>query len=1351
MKTCLIGLTAALAAGVCSATDYTWQAVEGSYDGLFSDPAHWGQTEFYPGQTTGSQTAVFPAAADRTSRIYFPDGTYDNYSGFRLYVANGQSTWLIGTNTTWTLATPPEGTSRSECFVYLNIDNPPKTKNGTAFRATPTGDVYKNFKLEYSNKPGRGTVLDVWEGDLTTTPNWFFFDNNKWKDKTGRFELCFHPGTRSTISGRTYTGTMNATNALTFLGGTHTIANWSPQFNVGNPDSGTSNRVEITFRGGATVDFATLSFGFTGTPNSKALTHVVKAYEGAKVSTKSSTCGASCGIYDFDISGAGTVWNNQDRFQLGWGKDSHVKFRVADGAQFTCGALAYFGAQTAADLENNTMEVVITNAAVTLNSQQAFTMYSGSLSVIDSTFDIGWKSSLAGTSASGGNPTCYLNGVRSVLTTTSTPIGGFATVSLGDRGYTLYSQHPSNPYTIAQSFSDAPGEKGELKLGTYYPAYPYTLSAANSTESRLVIENGTTKLASGANHYSHLIVKSGATFSMKDNASTTTLRGLTLGSSAASAGTFELDPNDTVRVEGPVSFTNGVFKYTSTLPYGTKTVFTSTAATAAEIEDWQIGVGFTIDGLPAGAFVTYDTTESDGVTSFQVIVKESVPAKTGEKSWTGEGQSAAWDDVGNWGGTKPSATERAVFDGTTPTAVTISGKEEAAGLSFATGGYSLTGGTLKLMRTTGTPLISVAAGTVEIASNLQLTEFIGLRADVYVAEGATLVLSGRVLGGGINKTGPGKLVLNNAANRMPQGFQVCAGLLSAADSLALGGATVSTTPSLLQADTLEITGNASGGVPGSALDVSALTASDPVVIKADADATLRLGVSTGASIFKRGAGAFAFQADVDRTFDLESYQSTSVTASSDVQFTDDGAAPTVNRGSINVVEGELAFRSPANKTVTLSRKASMGSDRRRIFIPYPTTAELAAEPKFVLDGTQFSASGHEFLFGACLSASATATKPELIVTNGAVLTDWMYSASSSSTKPGLAPLATFDRGTLATQSFLSNGSGAFVVTNRYVFRNGSALYVTAQNMCNGPTVMTFDNSAYAYDSLRTPAQALEISSDFAGKGRVLDIAFANGSVFGCIGLKGASTSTVSAPVRLSFDASEWTAGTSSLTLPSVKVDVTTAVTGEGLKLAPAEGYTWTWVGPMVGTGGFVKDGDGTVLFAKRNLRGTETDEPTLCYEGLTDIRAGVLALAEGSVSNFVGRMFKVAGTLDLQGGSLAGATLVSAGGSVRNGTLVKPTVSVEVDGEGAVVTPLTFDGANGCVLDGRVSFDFGGRGGALGSAYTVARWTGTKPDVSRWRGVNIGDDGLCCTFVANDDGTVTGTVSNKPGMLILVR
>ena len=1338
LKICAVGLVATLVAhSALSAayTTYTWQAVDGSYDGLFTDSTHWTPAiEGYPGSSLDNmnQLATVPAIADTEFTIGFPSGSYDNISSFQSKIRTGQTIWLSGESTTWNMPALTDGTAKRNYFnFYLDDGSGGNTRYLFKYQTEDTVDrgCFKNFKICHSSSSESGTRLDIYKGEISWTQAAAqLFADTKGGDTHGIAEICFRPGTEFTFGGA-YIGSSSLTNRLVFLGGTHSLGNMRQQYNVGNKPG--FAEIDIVAKGGAVVKASNLTLGYSSTSASYGTSadkiFRVDVSEGASFEPTKFDFSAPGRLF-VDVRGEGSQLKLSSNCYAGDAANSKVRVSVTDGAAFAVSYTPYFGASKSASLEGNDVMLGVTNATLNLNNGgQPLTMYSGDLSIVDSYVTIG--TAICANRTAGSDPSCYLSGVTTEISTTDASgfIYNFSTVKLGTGGFTAYSVHPLQAYSVTQRFTDAPGEEGRLSFASQYPNLAYTLKDSASDESYLVASKAVVKMAVGANHYSHVVVTNGSTFTTQGGAMSLTLRGLTLGN-AVSAGTLALDVGDAIRIEGPVSLVNGVITYSSELPVGTHTVFTSTAATAEEIENWLLGVGFRIDGLPEGMFLNYATAEGEGVTSFQVVVRETLPDL---------------DD-----------NLRLTLDGSEAKDVVLDGEKDVGTISFTAGGYTISGGSLVFVRTTQGGLIDSQVGENVIASPLWLTDFGPDPITVHVSEGSTLTIAGRILGGGIIKTGAGKLILSNAGNRMPAGVVVNGGTVSASDPLALGGSAQSDNHSKLADGTLEIAGNESNGVPGSPLDIeSSVSETKAVVVKADVDATLRLGGDgeTGASLFKRGEGALAFQVDGDLTLNVKSDHATSLTKDTVLEFPASGEGPDVPRGSINVTEGELAFRAgKGNPKLTVPGKAANGDARQCLYLTYPY-ADAAADPKFVLDGVGLESTGHATHFANCLTAAnSPKVHPELHVTNGAYMSVWMFSASESSNKAGLDSKAVFDNGALYTQAFYANAGGTIVVTNHYEFRNGSGLYVTAQNQFQGPLVMVFDRSKYARNAQGDVADTLALSKEFNTTtiGKIISLSFANGSLF-AVGAINRNSGTASALAEVSFDDSEWFCGDADKTIPSTTMNVVTTAGEGGLVMAPPAGRTWTWVGPLEGEGGLVKKGAGTVLFGRRIYLGKEHEDPaTLKCMGVNDVQSGTFALAEGAVGA-AGAKFHVAeeALLDLGGVEQSGLT-VSGNGTVANGTLTRASVAVDSN---AAEAPL-LDFANGLDVSGRMTLDFGEVSEqVLSSEVAVARYTGTLPTGLSFRVKGRTADGKPVSgTVRVADGVIYATPQVR-GLMILVR
>ena len=221
-----------------------------------------------------------------------------------------------------------------------------------------------------------------------------------------------------------------------------------------------------------------------------------------------------------------------------------------------------------------------------------------------------------------------------------------------------------------------------------------------------------------------------------------------------------------------------------------------------------------------------------GLDAFSLVVAGTSPPVTGtywtptpgagiggSGTWTANGATFATTVAGTALGTL-AATGTAVFAGTAGV-VTVSGSVAASGLSFATDGYTVTGGTIRLP-----PSSSVAAAggvNVEVASPL-LRDAGGITT-FDSGTSASILVSAAIAGGsGLVKTGVGDLVLS-ASNTFSGTTAVAAGWLR----LGAGGST--------------------GSVAG---PVTLATADTAVVIDRVDDLAMATVISGSGGLFKEG-------------------------------------------------------------------------------------------------------------------------------------------------------------------------------------------------------------------------------------------------------------------------------------------------------------------------------------------------------------------------------------------------------------------------------------------------------------------------------------------------------------------
>ncbi len=484
-------LGASLALDAATYTTYTWQAVDGNYNGSFADSDHWTPSQsFYPGYisdavTNSNQLAVFPRVENTLFRVTFPDGEVNNISSFQSRIGTGQSTWFIGTNTIWNMPALTDGVSKRKNFsFYANGGSSDTARRFIKYETEDAIDrgYFKNFLACHSSTTS-GTRLDVYEGELNFVPaSVMLFDDTAGGDMYGLAELCLHKGTSLTLGGA-YIGSSSKTNRITFAGGTHTLGNMRTQFNVGN--SAGFSEIDIAVTNGAVVSIYNLTLGYANVANKKfsnEKVHRVTVADGAKL-TFNKFFFDYPGLLVIDALGADSTVTATSDFCAGNYSNSVVRIAVVDGATLSLSYCPYFGARSVEMAVGNDVQIALTNATLNLAGNHSLTMYSGKLSLVDTDVSVaGTKGAICGGGVAGLSPECEMNGVTMTLTTTKQegPISGFATVALGSRGLTFYSKHALQEYTVSQNFSNMIGEAGELRFSSSYPSNnPYTLTGDN--------------------------------------------------------------------------------------------------------------------------------------------------------------------------------------------------------------------------------------------------------------------------------------------------------------------------------------------------------------------------------------------------------------------------------------------------------------------------------------------------------------------------------------------------------------------------------------------------------------------------------------------------------------------------------------------------------------------------------------------------------------------------------------------------------------------------------------------------------------------------------------------------------
>ena len=854
-----------------------------------------------------------------------------------------------------------------------------------------------------------------------------------------------------------------------------------------------------------------------------------------------------------------------------------------------------------------------------------------------------------------------------VTSATDTFLQGFDAVKLGAKGLTLSAIHD---ITVAQKFENQDDAAGRLvKTG----AKTLTLLGAGSTQSVLEIAEGVVALGADATLAATVAVTNGAVFDVSA-APAQALGGLVLGD-AATSGRLIVTTTSRLALAAAPSFANAEIVLSGGSSVGTYPLISTAADVDAGTKTAWRNLALA-EGRQSGLTYNFTVTETDGTTDFNLVVGEAV----------GPSRTVTWP----WGETELGADAIATFGNGGSTLAEIADGIVIGSLAFPAGASSWT--------ISGTGAIRFADtggyGSVDVKSGEQVIELpVGLSAKttVNVESGASLTLAGPVSGGGIVKTGGGRLVLS-PESALPLGVETRGGTVAWAE-----GADTSVEP----------------------LKLVAATATSPLVLTTEADVTARRASVSNGALIKRGVGRLEIAADsgsVTLATGAGVMTGENAPAADALDLGDGTAEPTKGFGGFNVFEGEVRLRGTgtAKPTFVCDWQSQIG---------IRSTASVSAAPGLVVDHAvaDFD-SAYRTLFMAANAYEGEypeeAVSPYLYVTNGSQMTisglevGRMVSGSGIDLSPRIR-IADGSKlvGTKALR--LNRRAGCTVrmdVSGGSSFESG-----TETVFCTGPTVVEFtDESSFK--------GVVQFEGNMSGG----SWAFRSGSVFRCAAFAQYGTPT---DVSLVFDGGAWNPGNIDyefMLKGGAYVDLVAGA--NGFVLDVPEDKTWKMFQKVTGEGAVVKRGEGLLRFERQtvcNQTGTATNRPTdtvtlACAKGVR-IEEGAVTFAEG-----------------------AGVGPVSGAGAVVSSTLTG--LVLLADGETA---PTLSD----CELVGTVRVDFADlMAGVTEKPYptdvAVARLTDGTPFVaSQWRGRNVGTNRRA-TFRLDGD-TVRATVMDAGFLLIL--
>ncbi len=851
----------------------------------------------------------------------------------------------------------------------------------------------------------------------------------------------------------------------------------------------------------------------------------------------------------------------------------------------------------------------------------------------------------------------------------------------GEKGLTVDTAGHNNSFDVEGR--DKAGSNGLFVkdgAGTLTLSPPsWNVARTSVTGGTLLITNATIALSTALN------VEPGATFSTVGSASAVTLDSLSVTN-----GTLALDPGDVLTVNGPV-FVRKLALNWSSVP----SVATPFLIVSGEMDDATKGAiraAMFANTLSEGTHASYTFSYDAG--TGKTTVSANVVADTplvDSVTWTGSG---AWAAAGNWSGNAvPTDTQIASFTSSSAgKTVTVAAGDKAGALAFGADGYTLTGtGPLEIVGEIGAAAIAATAG----AHTIDVPMLLCAQTAIPVDAGASLAITKPVSYGGIAKTGTGKLTLG-ATNSPESGISSADGLLEVAAEGALGSSAIDNV--VLTGGTMQFAeaNGATMHVPAN-ISVSTPAASNLVVFKADTDTTLDvLDIATGA-ICKRGVAKLTVNVPANTTYTLAK-SGTGTTEGRQIQdwvpnntlagivFPADGTEPDSSGGlypGFSVAEGELAF-------VGEGAGAEVDMTYARIIIGlYAKTC--AVQPVLTVDNVYCDClnNGSIFLGHSVGMNNIGVTNPVLRIVNGGTvrITSAQMGYNSTTSKSYITMVA-------SNGTFLVNGSGHYLTrmwgengAKAYYRFKDSRMYLNGEvNYIGGGIDLDFDNSVFSSSSGGLVALTTETGNANRPRGV---LAFRNGSRFAFGGFS--ETSAINKNLTFAFDDAELQLhkdrASATLAAPTYSGYVHYEMRGAGAVLKPASGATYTINAKLEGTGGLVVDGAGTVAFGANSAQ----------FTGTLDVRQG---FADFSAN-----------------GGAASFTAAKGAGTVSGATMGDVTLPVTLLPEGTVSNVLTFVN---CTCSGRVTVDLGRTAeNPLEMPYPqnllVARYTGTAPDVVRWR------------------------------------
>ena len=892
--------------------------------------------------------------------------------------------------------------------------------------------------------------------------------------------------------------------------------------------------------------------------------------------------------------------------------------------------------------------------------------------------------------------------IRSKKESNSSLIEGLDLAEIGNGGLTLDDNGFSRK--VVQSFTDAPGACGTLVktgAGTIQLASPVEYSVSTTKVVSGVLHIFTNGCSSAVEMDTCLVLRDSSTLSLAGDT-----KKLSVNSLVVRDCQITLDPGDSIVVSADADISGLILNFTTQPVLGEEASFITVKGTLSPASRQSIINASLANIFPEGTYGRVSSVDTaDGVKFVFSLIKGA--DLSGETSWRGPGNS--WSDNSNWSGGAPVETAIARFDDSTaPEDVIVSEEAQIGALSFEGDSFNIGGSGSLLLSSPGISYINAHSGTNLVSLPVAVLDG---AFSLSVAESSSLEISGALTGGGIVKTGSGRLVLSGK-NALHGTVSISGGKNVISNESALDGI-----HHISSGDgTLAFQSGLNVSYPPSAtFALSSANSNGAVVFECDGDVTLSSFTPESGVMIKRGAGRLVLDATAGKISALSLSPGNSDTSKVVVDeslqsFPSDGTPPAGGFAGFTVSEGEVVVKGSSSEALRIFGRILVGMN----------AGTVRAQPALTFDKVTLLQPDNQFYAHQIgyKCANATVTNPVMRILNGSrietrgIQMDYQYSAAAR------WPVLAVTNSTLtASHNSIpfstvrqSAGFGALLASNSVLQADEFSVAGRTYSRLTGCTIGGFSGDY----------TLLSADRNIAG-----EVLFDGGTLLKCDKFRMVDylDDRYGSELVLAFDDAVWDVGMKGLTLDESNMDQRRPkkfdIRRGGLSLQVARDTTFYTKVPFVGGGKLSLTGGGTISFAERAFTMTG------CVNAVSSV---VDFSAAGAVSNFT-----VSGSGVFLGAHFAG------------GIKISPSINDEW-------SPAAVPTFNSCSFSGKTTVDCShDESNPLpmpSGVVVVAKYLGSAPDVASWRLSGTGRRNVRAVFSAND-GEITMQVDYSGTVLIV--